>query len=294
MRDPNRGELQMRVQGNSDRPHHLAIEEARHWAGPMRAGSRLGERARQFLKNQSFLGCLSDAALDAVVRRGHIKTYSAGDFICRREEQGDTLMVIITGRVKITNSNPDGKEVVLNFCGPGDISGEIAVFDGKRRTADVIALESTEVFLIYRRDLLPILKAQPHALVEIIQSLCERLRVASAIIEDNSLHMRRRIARGLLRLALQHGRTSKEGIRLNLAASQSELGAYLSLSRENVSRQLAQLRNANVIRNEGQEIIVTDELALCEIAGRERHGLGGPQRLQPIERLHIRWLTDRG
>ena len=99
MRDPNRGELQMRVQGNSDRPHHFAIEEARHWAGPMPAGSRIGERVRQFLKNQSFLGCLSDAALDAVVRRGHIKTYSAGDFICRREEQGDTLMVIITGRV---------------------------------------------------------------------------------------------------------------------------------------------------------------------------------------------------
>ena len=284
----------LRVQGNSDRPHHLAIEEAGHWARPMRAGSRIGERVRQFLKNQSFLGSLSDAALDTVVRRGHIKTYSAGDFICRREEHGDTLMVIISGRVKITNSNRDGKEVVLNFLGPGDISGEIAVFDGKRRTADAIALESTEAFLIYGRDLLPVLKAHPQALVEIIQGLCERLRVASAIIEDNSLDMRRRIARGLLRLALQHGRTSKEGVRVNLAASQSELGAYLSLSRENVSRQFAQLRNANVIRNEGQEIIVTDELALCEIAGGERRGVGGDAKAAAIERLHIRWLTDRG
>jgi len=258
----------------------------------MRAGSRMGERVRQFLKNQSFLGSLSDAALDTVVRRGHIKTYSAGDFICRREEHGETLMVIITGRVKITNSNQNGKEVVLNFLGPGDISGEIAVFDGKRRTADAIALETTEAFLVYGRDLLPVLTAHPQALFEIIQSLCERLRVASAIIEDNSLDMRRRIARGLLRLALQHGRTSKEGIRVNLVVSQSELGAYLSLSRENVSRQLAQLRNANVIRNEGQEIIVTDELALCEIAEgtstRRRGDAEAAPHRQAAESLHCR------
>ena len=86
------------------------------------------------------------------------------------------------------------------------------------------------------------------------------------MIEDNSLDMRRRIARGLLRLVLQHGRTSKEGIRVNLTLRQSELGAYLGLSRENVSRQLGQLRDANVIRNDGPQIIVTNEFALWEIA----------------------------
>jgi CRP-like cAMP-binding protein len=78
--------------------------------------------------------------------------------------------------------------------------------------------------------------------------------------------MRRRVARGLLRLALQHGRTSKNGIRVNLTVSQSELGAYLGLSRENVNRQLAQLRDAKVIRNEGAQIIVTDEAGLARIA----------------------------
>jgi CRP-like cAMP-binding protein len=218
-----------------------------------------------FLKNQSFLGSLSDAAFDAVFRRGCLKTYAAGDFICRREEQGETLIIIIAGRVKVTSSNPDGKEIVLNFLGPGDMSGEIAMFDGKGRSADAVALETTETFLVYARHLLPVLSAHPQALLEIIQNLCERLRAASSMIEDSSLDMRRRIARGLLRLVLQHGRTSKEGMRLNLAVSQTELGAYLGLSRENVSRQLGQLRNANVIRNEGQELIVTDEPALCEI-----------------------------
>jgi len=134
------------------------------------------------------------------------------------------------------------------------------------RAADVIALQDAEVFTVYGRDLLPLLTQHPQALLELVQILCEKLRAASAAIEDNSLDMRRRLARGLLRLTLQHGRTIKNGIRVNLTVSQSELGAYLGLSRENVNRQLAQLRDAKLIRNDGAQIIVTDEVGLARIA----------------------------
>lgn len=238
-------------------------------ASPTTTDSLVRENLRLFLKNNTFLGNLSDSALDALIRRGHIKKYKAGDVICRRQERGDTLMVIIAGWVKITNSNADGKEIVLNFLGAGDTNGEMAVLDGEGRTADAIALEDTEVFVAYARDLLPILSAHPQAMLEMVRVLCEKLRAASAIIEDNSLDMRRRIARGLLRLALQHGRTSKEGIRVSLTVSQSELGGYFGLSRENVSRQLGQLRAANVIRLHGTHIVVIDASALCEIAEAE-------------------------
>ena len=251
------------IRGISDRPHRPGNGEKGYSA---RTDALVGERVRLFLKNYTFLGSLPDAALDALIRRGHIKKYLPGDVIYRRQEHGDTLMVIVTGWIKITNSNVDGKEIVLNFLGAGDTSGEIAVFDGKERTADAIALENSEVFLVYARDLLPTLVAHPQALLELIQILCEKLRAASAIIEDSTLDMRRRAARGLLRLALQHGRTSKAGICLDLIVSQRELGSYLGLSRANVNRQLGQLRDANVIRSDGAQIVVTDEFALCEIA----------------------------
>ena len=77
-------------------------------------GSLIGDRLRQFLKSKTFLGGLSDAALDALIRRGHVKKYVAGEVICRRQEQGDSLMIIIRGLIKIAN-DPDGKEIVLNF-----------------------------------------------------------------------------------------------------------------------------------------------------------------------------------
>ena len=254
--------LMFQVQHISNRSRSPEMGDKGRLVGP----TATAERVRLFLKNETFLGSLSDTSLDALIRRGHVRKYSPGDFLCRRGDRADTVMVIITGWIKITNSNADGKEVVLNFLGAGDTIGEIGVLDGNVRTADAIALTETEVFLVYARDLLPILAAHPQTLIEIVHMLCEKLRAASAIIEDSSLDMRRRIAKGLLRLAWQHGRTSKEGIRVNLRASQSELGGYLGLSRENVNRQLCELRDANVIVNDGPQIIIINEPALYEIA----------------------------
>jgi CRP/FNR family transcriptional regulator, cyclic AMP receptor protein len=228
--------------------------------------SPLADRVGPFLKSSTFLGGLPDDAVDALMRRGHIKKYAKGDVVCRRNEPGDSLMLVLTGRLKITNVNADGREVVLNFLGAGDINGEIAVLDGKERTANAIAIEDTEAFVVYSRDLLPIITAHPQVMLEIAQILCEKLRAASAIIEDNTLEMRARVAKGLLRLAQQLGRTSKDGIRLDLGVSQTELGNYLSLSRANVSRQLGQLKDAKVLRIQGAQIVIVDEKGLSEIA----------------------------
>jgi CRP-like cAMP-binding protein len=175
-------------------------------------------------------------------------------------------MVLLAGRVKVANVTSDAREVVLNFLSAGDAIGEIAALDGKERTADVVAQEPSEVFVVYARDLHPVLIAHPAALMEIVQVLCDKLRAASSLIEDNTFEMRGRTAKGLLRLAQQQGRTSKEGIRLGVTTSQRELGAYLALSRENVSRQLGWLRDAGVIDVVGSQIIITDGEGLASIA----------------------------
>jgi len=232
----------------------------------MSASSPYLERVRPFLKNNTFFGGLPDNALDVLVRKGHTKRFAKGDTICRRGDPGDSVMVVLSGRLKITNVTMDAKEVVLNFIGPGDINGEIAALDGKERTADVIALEPGELFVVHARDLVPLLVAHPAALLEVVQILCERLRSTSAIIEDNTLEMRARMAKGLLRLAEQHGRMAPNGIHLDLTVSQRELGAYLSLSRENVSRQLGWLREVKAIDVVGPHIIITDSGQLEAIA----------------------------
>lgn len=224
------------------------------------------ERLLSFLRSQTFFGGLPDQALEALIRRGHVKKYSKGDAIFHRGDAGDSLMVIVSGRIKIANVTADAKEVVLNFLEPGDINGEIAVLDGNARSADAIALEASEVLVILARDLMPLLTAHPQAMLEIMQILCQRLRTLSAIIEDGTLAMRGRVAKGLLRLAQQHGRKSKEGIRLQLTLSQTDLGKYLGLSRANVSRQLGRLRDANLVRIDGSQVVIVNEIGLERIA----------------------------
>jgi CRP-like cAMP-binding protein len=226
----------------------------------------LHERVRPFLRANTFFGGLPDAALDGLIGRGHTKRFTKGETIFRRGEPGESLMVLLEGRAKVVNVTADAREVVLNFLGAGDLNGEIAALDGKARTADTVAIEPCEMFVVSARDLLQVLSAHPAALLEIIQGLCEKLRVASAIIEDNTLEMRARVAKGLLRLAEQHGRMGKGGVQLRMNMSQRELGAYLGLSRENVNRQLGQLRDANVISFDGTNITIADEKYLAEIA----------------------------
>ena len=226
----------------------------------------VGERLRLFLKHNTFFGGLSDTALDALMHRGHSKKYATGQVICRRQERGETVMVIISGRIKIMSNSVDGKRSCSTFLDPAIPLARLRCSTVGSAPPTSSPWRNSQIFLVHARDLLPSLIAHPQALLEMVQNLCEKLRAASAIIEDSSLDMRRRTARGLLRLTLQHGRTSKEGVRLDLKMSQSELGGYLGLSRKNVNRQLGQLRNANVVRSAGTEIIVTDELALSEIA----------------------------
>jgi CRP/FNR family transcriptional regulator, cyclic AMP receptor protein len=224
------------------------------------------EHIRVFLKGNTFLGRLPDAALASLMDRGQLRQYSKKSVIYRRGEPGDSLMVVVKGRIKLTNVNVGGKEVVLHFLVPGNIYGEIAALDGKERAASAIALEESEVFLIYTRDLMPTLKAHPDAMLEVITALCEKVRAGAAMLEDSTLEMRARVARGLLRLARQHGQKGIEGICVPLALSQGELGNYLGLSRANVSRQLGQLKDANVIRIDGTQIVITDEGGLTDIA----------------------------
>jgi CRP-like cAMP-binding protein len=225
------------------------------------------ETVRAFLKDNTPLGGLSDVELDSLVRKGHPRTFAKGDVIYRRGEPGDSLMAILAGRVKITNVNADGREVVLAFQGTGDIVGEIAVLHSRRRTANVVALEDTEAFLIPGRDLLIALAANPQSMIEMSQMLCERLRTASAIIEDSTLAMLGRAANGLLRLAYQHGRRTRDGgIRIDLKLTQDDLGKYLGLSRANVSRQLRHLKDVNLVSIMGNQVVITNERGLVELA----------------------------
>lgn len=230
----------------------------------MAHASQRRDRVRPLLKGNAFLGRLPDVVIDLLVAKGRLKSFARGDVIYRRGDPGDSLMLVVKGRIKLTNTSIRGKEVVLYYSGIGDVFGDVSALDGKERAVDTVALEDSDVFVIFARDLLPALTAHPPAMFEVVLGLCEKIRIGAVIVEDNTLEMRRRTARGVLRLVRQHGRPCPDGLQVNI--SQEELGKYLGMSRANVNRQLGQLKVADVIRISGTEITVLDEQGLVDAA----------------------------
>jgi CRP/FNR family cyclic AMP-dependent transcriptional regulator len=227
---------------------------------------------RKLLRDNTFLGCLAEAAFDQVHRKGHRARFRKGETIFRRGDEGASMMLILSGSVKVFNTTADGREAVLNFLGPADVIGEITILDGLERTASVTALEATETFSLQRRDIIPTLLANPEAMLEVIQMLCGKLRNTSSLVEDGLNEMPGRTARGLLRLADQLGRQTREGIVIQLQVSQRDLGNYMGLSRENTSRQLATLRQQGIISIDQEKIVIhrRAELEALAEAGRDR------------------------
>jgi CRP/FNR family cyclic AMP-dependent transcriptional regulator len=174
---------------------------------------------------------------------------------------------VVSGRVRIGTVTPEGREAVLNFVEPGQTFGEMAILDGKPRSADATALEPCELFCLKRRDVLAFLEQHPEVALRVIGVLCQRLRRTTEMVEDAALRaMAPRIARALLRLAADHGRPVADGVRIELELSQRELGAYCGLARENVNRQLSLWREAGLVRQEGRRLVLRDRPALEKIA----------------------------
>jgi CRP-like cAMP-binding protein len=224
---------------------------------------------RAMLRAKSVIAALPDAALDKLISAGRVVEYAKGETLYHRGDASDSLMVILSGRVKVTNVATSSREVVLNILGAGDLNGELGALDGLQRSADAIALEPTRALLIQRRDIVPVLKAHPDALLGVLVALSKKLRQVSAMAEHNLLSMSGKAASGLIRLASLHGLETPSGLVIDVKLSQKDLGNFLGLSRENTSRELGRLKDLGLIKIDGNLIAIPDLDALTDYAEAE-------------------------
>jgi CRP/FNR family cyclic AMP-dependent transcriptional regulator len=224
-------------------------------------------RLREALADSDVFGSLTDEEIDRLIAYGNPVRHPKNRSIFQKDDPGDSLMVVLSGRVKISNVSAEGKEAVLNFIEPGRSFGELALFDGKPRSADATAIEPCELFVLRRADVLTFIERHPEVAFRAIGVLCERVRRTSELLEDSiTLTMPARLARGLLRLAKVYGRTGPDGVRIELKLSQRELGGYIGLARENINRQLMLWRQDGVLAVEDGRIVILDVKALQRIA----------------------------
>jgi CRP/FNR family transcriptional regulator, cyclic AMP receptor protein len=221
---------------------------------------------RKLLANHCLLGHLTPSDLDKLVSYARVVSYRADDSIFLKGSPGTGMMAVIAGRVKITAPSPDGKEVILNLINPGEIFGEIALLDGKERTADAVALTDCELMVLERRDFLPFLHSRPELCVRLLAILCERLRRTSEQVEEILfLELPGRFARSLLRLAQSHGERVAAGTRITLPLSQREFGEMVGISREGINKQLHAWQRDGWVALDKGEIVIRDMAALKRV-----------------------------
>lgn len=203
-----------------------------------------------------------DFAVDRRVRRGQV--------IFQKGDSGSSMMAVLHGRVRISAMSTDGKEVTLNVINPGEVFGEIALLDGKPRSADATAAEETLLLVVERRHFLPFLTRNQDLALRLLGVLCERLRQTSLALEQIALlDLPARLAIVLLKLAGSYGRiVASGGTRIELKLSQRDLSTLVASSRESVNKQLGAWREGGVIAMDDGFIVLRrrDELeALVDV-----------------------------
>jgi CRP/FNR family transcriptional regulator, cyclic AMP receptor protein len=211
-----------------------------------------------------FLSRLADEDREALFVHGGRRRFSAGGTIMYERQVAEEVFVLLSGRVKVAHITPEGREIVLNFCGPGEMIGEMAVIDSGTRSVTIEALEPVEALAIPAARFRAMLETHPRIAVEILSAISRRVVDASRRqIEFAGAQVLGRVASRILELSERYGEVAEDGgVVIALPISQAELAGWVGSSREAVSQALHTLRELGVIATERRRIVVRDVEAL--------------------------------
>jgi CRP-like cAMP-binding protein len=224
------------------------------------------ESNAELLRKPSLFRALTPKMLERVANHATRRTVARGITLFRKGDPGNALILVVSGQVKISVLSADGREAVLNVIHPGEVLGEIALLDGRPRTADAIALTDCELMTIDRREFTPFLRDNPDVALKLIEVLCERLRHTSEQVEDVIfLDLPGRLAKTLLYLMTRSGQRPP----CALTITQREIGQMIGMSRESANKQLRAWAARGWLRIERGRVVLLDADALTGIADKD-------------------------
>ena len=180
---------------------------------------------------------LSKSDLTKISDRMTQRTFTKNQMILLEDDLGQTFFVISKGSVKITRLSDDGREVILAMLGEADFFGEMSLLDGDGRSANVVALEASEVLTLARNEFLDILEKYPKISICLLEELTHRLRKSDQQIESLSLSdVEQRIGITLIRLAEELGTIKQGSVTITNLPFQQDIANMAGTSRETVSR----------------------------------------------------------
>jgi CRP-like cAMP-binding protein len=215
------------------------------------------------LPPRSVFGSCNEAELADLLACSTEFTTKPGQILLEQGGEGDALLVLVEGVARVSRLAENGREIVLDYAEPGTMLGEIALFDGEPRTASVTSLWKGRALRVGRAAFERLIEKHPHIALRIMREMAKRLREMDETIEsDRAFTTEPRLARFLKRLTEQKA----HGARLTADLSQSELGNFVGISRENINRQLSAWASDGIIELAHGKIRILDPDYLSQIA----------------------------
>lgn len=205
-----------------------------------------------------FAGLEPDSARTLIASMKSIDV-GRGDVLFHEGEPGDRLYVIREGKIKLGTRSSDGRENLLAVLGPGEMIGELSLFDPGTRTATATAISDAVVLEMGHHDLQTWLASTPVVAEHLLQALARRLRRTNEALADLVFSdVPGRVAKALLDLSSRFGRPVDDGIRVAHDLTQEELAQLVGASRETVNKALADFAARGWVRREGRAVVLLD------------------------------------
>jgi CRP-like cAMP-binding protein len=198
-------------------------------------------------------------AAEALAKEMDTVEIRKGDVLFNEGEAGDSLYIVLDGKVKLGRTSSDGRENLLAILGPGQMFGELSLFDPGPRSATVTTVTDASFASLSHEDLLKWLEGRPLVAHSLLAQLATRLRKANDVVADLVFSdVPGRVAKALLDLADRFGRTADDGVHVHHDLTQEELAQLVGASRETVNKALADFASRGWLRLEPRSVVIMD------------------------------------
>jgi CRP-like cAMP-binding protein len=213
-----------------------------------------------------FQGVAPEAA-EALASSLSYADYSRGDTVFSEGEQGDSLYIVLSGKVKVGRRAADGRENMLSVMGPSDMFGELSLFDPGPRTATATVVTDARVASLAHDSLRPWITDRPEIAEQLLRVLARRLRRTNDALADLIFtDVPGRVAKALLGLAERFGTEEPDGVRVHHDLTQEELAQLVGASRETVNKALADFASRGWMRVDSRAVTILDHDRLARRA----------------------------
>ena len=211
------------------------------------------------LRRAPLFASLDDQAFAALTEELTEVDLSRGSTLFHEGDPGDQLYFIISGKIKLGRTAPDGRESLVAIMGPGELFGEMALFDPSPRSTSATAVSETRLAGLKHENLKKVIERSPDVSAQLLQALARRLRRTNESLADLVFSdVPGRVAKALLDLADRFGRPATDGILVAHELTQEELAQLVGASRETVNKALAEFVQRGWIRLEARAVVILD------------------------------------